>query len=168
MSTPTREIPPRALDTILRATGGAVTSGEVAGGLPAVEGTVTRRDRSWRLQVVSYPGDVLVARSFVRELVPEGCRDAAALFANRVNWALLAGDVEVDAGDGTVRVRTSLVPQGAMISVPLVEGLLGSNIGTAALVLPALEAVAGGEDPVACAEEVLDRIEEEGIDLSLE
>ncbi|HVC14921.1 MAG TPA: hypothetical protein VND62_08695 [Acidimicrobiales bacterium] len=168
MTTPTREMPQRVVDTVLRATGGAVTVGEVPGELPAVEGTVERRGLSWRLQVVSYPGDVLVARSFLREAVPEDRRDAAAIFANRVNWALLAGNVEVDGGDGTVRVRTSLCPQGALVSVPLTEGLLGPNLGTAALVFPGIEAVAAGKDPVAAADDVLDEIEGEGIDLELD
>ena len=164
---PTPEMPQRVVDTVLKATG-AVSVGEVPGGLPAVEGTVERRDMSWRLQVVSYPADVLVARSFLRDAVPEDRRDAAAIFANRVNWALLAGDLEVDAGDGTVRVRTSLVPQGALVSYPLIEGLLGANLGTAELVFPALQAVAQGKEPHAAAEEVLDEIEQEGIDLGLE
>jgi hypothetical protein len=161
---PTREMPQRVVDTLLKATGGAASVGEVPGGLPAVEGTIERGGSSWRLQVVSYPGDVLVARSFLREAVPEDRREAAAVFANRVNWALLVGDVEVDAEDGTVRVRTALCPQGALVSVPLVEGLLGPNLGTAELVFPALQAVAAGKEPVAAADEVLDEIEEQGID----
>lgn len=167
MTTPTREMPQRVIDTLLKATGGAVTAGEVPGGLPAVEGTVERRGMSWQLQIVSYPGDVLVARSYVRDAVPAERRDAAAIFANRVNWALLAGDLEIDAAEGTARIRTTLVPQGALVSFPLVEGLLGPNIGTAEIIFPALESVAAGKDPAAAAEEVLDEIEEEGIDLRL-
>lgn len=166
MTTPTREVPQRVVDTILKATG-AVSVGEVPGGLPAVEGTVERGGTSWRLQVVSYPGDVLVARSFLRNAVPEDRRQAAAVFANRVNWALLVGDVEIDADDGTCRVRTALCPQGALVSVPLAEGLLGPNLGTAELVFPALQAVAAGKEPNAAANDVLDEIEESGIDLRL-
>ena len=167
MTTPTREMPQRVVDTVLRATG-AVSVGEVPGGLPAVEGTVERRGTSWRLQVVSYPGDVLVARSFLREAMPADRREAAAVFANRVNWALLVGDVEIDADDGTVRVRTALCPQGALVSFPLVEGLLGPNLGTAELVLPGLQAVAAGQDPKAAADAVLDEIEAKGVDLRLD
>ncbi len=164
---PTAEMPQRVVDTLLKATGGAATAGEVPGGLAAIEGTVERRGMSWKLQIVSYPGEVLVARSYIRDAVPEDRRDAAAIFANRVNWALLAADLEVDANDGTARVRTTLVPQGALVSYPLVEGLLGPNIGTAEVLFPALMSVAAGKEPVAAAEEVLDEIEEEGIDLGL-
>jgi hypothetical protein len=159
-------MPQRVVDTIVKATG-AVSVGEVPGGLPAVEATVERDGQSWRLQVVSYPGDVLVARSYLRDAVPEDRRQAAAIFANRVNWALLAGDVEVDANDGTVRVRTTLVPEGALVSIPLIQGLLGPNIGTAERVFPGLRAVADGKDPVATAEAVLDEIDARGLDMSL-
>lgn len=166
MTTPTREMPKRVVDTIVRALG-AVSVGEVPGGLPALEATVERGGISWDVQVVSYPGDVLVARSYLRGVVPEERREAAAIFANRLNWGLLVGDVEVDVDDGTIRVRTALCPRGALVSVPLVEGLVGPNIGTAELVLPALQAVAAGKEPVAAADEVLDEIDAHGIDLSI-
>ena len=160
-------LPQLVVDTVLKATG-AVSVGELDSGLPAVEGTVERDGRRWRLQVVSYPGDVLVAASFVREVVPPTHRDAAALFANRVNWALLVGDAEVDPGDGTVRICTSLCPLGTIITGALAEGMVGANVGTATFVLPGFERVAEGEDPQMVADEVLDQIEVEGIDLRLE
>jgi hypothetical protein len=167
VSTVERALPKPVIDAVVQATG-AVSVGELDGGLPAVEGTVDRRGLSWRLQVVSYPGDVLVARSYLAGAVPLDRREAAAVFANRINWALLVGDVEVDEGDGTVRVSTALCPQGAPVSPALAAGLVGPNVGTAELVLPAVQAVASGQDPKAAADAVLDRIEDEGIDLGLE
>ena len=161
-----RALPPSVIDATLKATG-AISVGELPGELPTVEGTVERRGISWRVQVVSYPGDVLVARSFVLAAVPQDRREAAAIFANRVNWALLAGDVEVDAHDGTVRVRTTLCAQGASVSAPLAEGLLGPNIGTAELVFPAVHEIAAGKDAVATADALLDAIEASGIDTRL-
>jgi len=160
-------LPQLVVDTVLKAAG-AVSVGELDSGLPAVEGTVERDGRHWRLQVVSYPGDVLVTASFVREVVPPAHRDAAALFANRVNWALLVGDAEVDPSDGTVRICTSLCPLGTIITGALAEGMVGANVGTAALVLPGFERIARGEDPRTVADEVLDQIEADGIDLRLE
>ena len=90
------------------------------------------------------------------------------MFASRVNWALL-DDVfsELDTGDGIVRARTALCPQGAIVSASLAEGLLGPNLGTAERVLPAVQEVAAGKDAVAVADALLDEINTSGIDLRL-
>jgi hypothetical protein len=165
--TPTDQRLARGLIDAAVAAAGTVSIGQLPDGLPALEGTIERGGVSWTLQVVGFAEALVVVRSSIARLVPEDRRGAAVVFANAVNWALVVGDVEVYEPDGTVRVCTSVCAPGTPIDGGLAEGLIGSNVGTAALVFPAAIRVADGEDPRTVAEELLDRIERDGIGLEL-
>ena len=159
---------PQAVIDVAAQAAGAVAVGLLDDDVPAVEGTVERDGLAWRLQVAAYPGGTLVALSIAAEPVPAARRAAVGQLLQQVNWGLLVGDGEIDDRDGTVRVRTSLCAFDAPVDEALAAGLILPNLGTAALVLTAVAAVAAGADPEAEAERILDTIDAEGVDLRID
>jgi hypothetical protein len=75
--------------------------------------------------------------------VPEERRTAVALLLARINYGLIIGNFELDLDDGEVRFKAS-GPAGTPLP-PLVATVLGQTDRW----LPALQAVAAGEDPAA-------------------
>jgi hypothetical protein len=83
----------------------------------------------------------LAIYSVLPSRIPEERRDAVALLLTRINYGLIVGNFELDLDDGEVRFKAS-GPTGTPLP-PLVATVLGQTDRW----LPALEAVAGGEDP---------------------
>jgi len=75
--------------------------------------------------------------------VPEGRRAAVAESINRLNCGLIFGNLEMDATDGEVRVRT-IVESGGGLDDTMIDRALGSNLDAAGRFLAPILAVAFG------------------------
>jgi hypothetical protein len=89
--------------------------------------------------------------------VAEDRHAAMAELVTRANHGLIAGAFELDLRDGEVRFRSTLdvsslsdeqLEAGGVVAA-LVGDLLADNLATADRYLPAIKAVAAGEDPLA-------------------
>lgn len=79
--------------------------------------------------------------------VPENRRSAVLDSINRINFATVFGNLEMDVNDGEIRVRT-VVEADHDLTEPMMERVLHGNMNLASRYFPALMAVAfGGADP---------------------
>ena len=75
--------------------------------------------------------------------VPENRRAAVAESINRFNYGMIFGNLEMDASDGEVRVRTIVEAAGDLADT-MIDRALGSNLDTAGRFLAPILAVAFG------------------------
>ena len=158
---------PAALVDAITGLSDAVRVGQLDGELPTVEAEVERPEGAWTLQASLYGhGTVLVVLSILPEAVPEGRRAAVAALVAGLNWRLVLGNAEMDPTDGTVRFRTGLFLAGDELTERHADAVVRSNLGTSALLFPAVQAVAaGGEAAEAALERLSAHVEARGIDL---
>ena len=79
--------------------------------------------------------------------VPENRRSAVLDSINRINFATVFGNLEMDVNDGEIRVRT-VVEADHDLTEAMMERVLHGNLNLASRYFPALMAVAfGGADP---------------------
>lgn len=90
---------------------------------------------------------VCVVWSAWPEEVPEGRRPAVMELLTRRNPDLAVGAFEMDLDRGAVSFRTSIDVTGDRLSEALVARLVGANVEAFDDLLPALQAVIGGQDP---------------------
>lgn len=135
--------------------------------IPTVEADIERSEGSWTLQASLYSdGAVLVVVSILPDAVAEDRRAEVASLLGTVNWDLMLGNAEMDAGAGTVRFRTGLFLAGEALTELQANAVVRSNIGTSALVFPAVAAVVAGEATAGeAARQVRDHLLEHGVDL---
>jgi hypothetical protein len=99
---------------------------------------------SWLLVGQAYEElDVACVYSVLPERVPQPRRQAIATLLARVNYGLVIGNFELDLDDGEVRFKASAPAPTA----DQLKALVATALGQADRWLPALRAVAGGEDP---------------------
>ena len=75
--------------------------------------------------------------------VPENRRAPVAETINRINYGQLFGNLEMDASDGEVRVRT-IVEAGGELGDTMIDRVLASNLDTAGRFIAPILAVAFG------------------------
>jgi hypothetical protein len=146
---------------------GTLRVGELDGQVPTVEAVIERPQGSWALQASLYSeGTILVVVSILSDPVPRERRDEVARLLGALNWDLMLGNAEMDAETGTVRFRTGVFLAGDELSERQANAVVRTNIGTAALVFPAIGSVVAG---TATAEEVAaqirDHLVDHGVDL---
>ena len=81
--------------------------------------------------------------SVLQVFAPEGRRAAVAESINRINYGLLFGNVEMDASDGEIRVRT-IVETDSALGDAMIDRALCSNLDTAGRFTAPILAVAFG------------------------
>ena len=135
--------------------------------IPAVEADIERPEGAWTLQASLYSdGAVLGVVTLLPEPVPEERRAEVAALLGSVNWDLMLGNAEMDPEGGMVRFRTGLFLAGDPLTERQANAVVRSNLGTAALVFPAVSAVVAGEATAdEAARRIRDHLVEHGVDL---
>lgn len=86
-------------------------------------------------------------------LVPAERRSAVAEYLTRANYGTVAGNFELDLGDGDLRYKTSLElgPEASIDALPTLPRIFGRMVGTSLKMmdqyLPGITAVVEGGDP---------------------
>ena len=78
--------------------------------------------------------------------VPEERRAAVGELLARINYGLIVGNFEIDLTDGEVRFKASVDFGGGEPSVALLKPLVATSLAQFDRWLPALRAVAGGQE----------------------
>lgn len=116
--------------------------GEIVGFLSASE------HGSWTVYVAMLEADEqVVVHSTFDPPVPDGRREALALFLTRANFGMVHGNFELDLDDGTLRFKTSLDVRGGELTESAFENIVAANVGTFDKYVPGIESVVNGEDP---------------------
>ena len=103
-------------------------------------------ERTWECLALAREAErQVVFYSLCPAPVSRGAGAEILLLTNRVNWDLVVGDLEYDAGSGQVRLRTSVELGVNPEPVGLVRVVVHANLLLMNAYIAAVEAVASGE-----------------------
>lgn len=123
-----------------------------------VTAEVRRGERQWRLFAEAEADDLgVIVYSVWPERVAPASRDEVAALAVRVTYALRYGTLELDLGDGEVRIRTAALVGAGPVPLGVVAELIEHNLMIAETVFPFVATVAAGEAVAAEAFDALAR-----------